>query len=349
MLRKHFGPRCCTTSVNNKTDFDFPRLQCQYGAHLTAMSHSTLPASAYEALELPPATIEILTNPKPGDPLAPEASPNLLQGAQKPEQPLAPNESSIILYAELLLHIRTVTLFASLRSFHTRETKAQLATDGFSITVTHEGESATIHLPIKVKGGGDAALSLPAQPPSKELTLRLQIEEKEGTDLLGTLRSEQRNANLVPWDGASLNHIRAVEIRCKSCQGVIAPASKVGEWRDLPNENWAEMMDFWHCHKPDEHHLHDHNRHAIVGKKGYAAGNRLKAVDGVGFVDLATFLLKEQDCEGAEVCYPSFLMIFNSPSVLLHLGMVITTCFRAQRRRPQSIRHGGVADTNALE
>ncbi|KAF2253072.1 hypothetical protein BU26DRAFT_214208 [Trematosphaeria pertusa] len=264
------------------------------------MSHSTLPASAYEALELPPATIEILTNPKPGDPLAPEASPNLLQGAQKPEQPLAPNESSIILYAELLLHIRTVTLFASLRSFHTRETKAQLATDGFSITVTHEGESATIHLPIKVKGGGDAALSLPAQPPSKELTLRLQIEEKEGTDLLGTLRSEQRNANLVPWDGASLNHIRAVEIRCKSCQGVIAPASKVGEWRDLPNENWAEMMDFWHCHKPDEHHLHDHNRHAIVGKKGYAAGNRLKAVDGVGFVDLATFLLKEQDCEGAE-------------------------------------------------
>jgi hypothetical protein len=70
------------------------------------------------------------------------------------------------------------------------------------------------------------------------------------------------------------------------------------------------MMDFWHCHKPDEHHLHDHT-HEVGGQKGYAAGNRLKAASGVGFVDLTGFLVKEQDWEGAKVrlCFPFLLQI----------------------------------------
>lgn len=265
------------------------------------MSPSTLPASAYEALELPAETVKILTNPKPDNSPAAAASPNLLQNAQTPEQTLAANDTFITLYAELLLHIRTITLFASLRTLHTRETKAKLSTDGCSITVTHEGQSATVRLPIKVEGGGDAALSLPAQPPSKELTLRLQIEEKDGTNMLGALQAEERKANIVPWDGTSLNDLNEADINCKNCENVVVPRGSVSQWRDLPNENWAEMMDFWHCHKPDEHHLHDHTHHEIVGKKGYAAGNKLKAAEGVGFVDLASFLLKEQDFASVEV------------------------------------------------
>jgi len=269
------------------------------------MSASTLPASAYEALGIPPSTVRLLTTPKPEEPSI--AAPNLMN-AQSPAEPLAANESSITLYAEFLLHIRTVTLFASLRTFHSRETKAKLDTNGSSVTITHEGESATLHLPITVQGGGDAALSLPAQPQSKELTLRLQIEEQEGTEVLGTLLSEERKANVVPWDGATLNNTKAVQIRCKSCRGTLVSKDTIVEWRDLPNENWAEMMDFWHCHKPDEHHLHDHTHDAAVGTKGYAAGNRLKATEGVGFVDLASFLLKEQDCEGVRVSDYRFLI-----------------------------------------
>ncbi|KAF2869368.1 ubiquitin-conjugating enzyme E2-binding protein [Massariosphaeria phaeospora] len=266
------------------------------------MATSTLPASAYEALELPSETVRILTNPKPRpNSPASTASPNLLQNVSDTEQQLSLNESSIILYAELLLHIRTVTLYASLRTYHTRETKAQLSSNDTCITVTHEGISATIRLPIKVDGGGDAALSLPAQPPSKDLTLRLQIEEREGTDLLGGTNAEARKVNLVPWDGASLRCMESVEIACKNCHAVVVTGGKISGWRDLPSENWAEMMDFWHCHKPDEHHLHDHTHETSVGQKGYAAGNRLNATEGVGFVDLASVLLKEQDCEGAQV------------------------------------------------
>ncbi|KAF1975834.1 hypothetical protein BU23DRAFT_552317 [Bimuria novae-zelandiae CBS 107.79] len=259
---------------------------------------STLPASAYDDLGLSQEVVKIATTPKPTP--SPIAAPNILQDAQEPEGRLAMNESSITLYAELLLHIRTVTLFASLRTVHTHETKARLDSDGHSVTVTHEGTSATIRLPVQVGAGGDAALSIPGDPPSKDLTLRLQMEEKEGTDLLGTLLSEEHKANIVPWDGASLNDGKAVGVHCKSCQEVIVPPGAIRQWRDLPNENWAEMMDFWHCHKPDEHHLHDHTQKDAISKKGYAASNRLQATEGISFVDLASFLLKDEDCKGIE-------------------------------------------------
>ena len=300
-------------------------------------STSTLPASAYEALGLSEEVVRIATTPRPIP--TPIASPNLLQDAPEPEQRLAMNESSITLYAELLLHIRTVTLFASLRTVHNRETKARLASNGCAITVTHEGVSATIRLPIQVEGGGDASLSLPASPPSKDLTLRLQIEEKEGSNMLGTLLSEERKSNIVPWTGTSLGDTEKVTVYCKCCQQVILPAGMTREWRDLPNENWAEMMDFWHCHKPDEHHLHDHAQKDAIGKKGYSAGNRLQATEGVGFVDLASFLLKAGDCQGIEVGFTISLQPVSTRRVYI-VG---------HKRTWTRPLNGVVADTNALE
>lgn len=265
------------------------------------MSRPILPASAYEALGLSVDTIEGFVNVKPSREPPNIAAPNLLQSDEDSARPMAPNETSIKLYAELLLHIRTVTLFASLRTNFSQETKAKLSADKSCITVSHEGHTATIRLPINVKGGGDAALSLPSQPPSKEITLRLQMEETEDSNILGLLHAEERKLNLVPWDGASLSQAESVEIVCKNCNGILVPKEKISQWRDLPNENWAEMMDFWHCHKPDEHHLHDHTHEEVVGRKGYAAGNSLQATEGVGYVDLTSFLLKMQDCEGAQV------------------------------------------------
>jgi hypothetical protein len=254
-----------------------------------------------------------------------------MQAEALPIEDLSLDETSITLYAEVLLNIRTVTLFGSLRTVKNQDTKAHLSTDGYSITVSHDGESATIRLPIKAEGGGDAALNLPAQPQGKELSLRLQIEEQEGSDLFTGVHAEERKANVVPWDGASLNAMKGKRIMCKTCKNQILPSGKVSEWRDLPNENWAEMMDFWHCHKPDEHHLHDHKHEAAVSKKGYSAGSRLKAVPGIGFVDLATLLLKEQDCKGVKVGHSSFyhhdnLRHAHFISCLLHSPRVTRRC-----------------------
>jgi hypothetical protein len=265
------------------------------------MSRPILPESAYQALGLDSETIKILMNPKPPDEPAEYAAPNLLQSDEDNAQPMGPNETLITLYAELLLHVRTISLFASLRTHHSHETTAKLNSNGACITVTHEGRTASINMPFEVKGGGDAEMTLPSEPHSKDITLRMQLEELEDSDLLGTLQSEERKVNVVPWDGASLDKQSDLIVRCKSCQSILVPQDKISQWRDLPNENWAEMMDFWHCHKPDEHHLHDHTHEAAMESKGYAASTRLQASRGLGFVDLTSFLLNPQDCDGAQV------------------------------------------------
>lgn len=199
--------------------------------------------------------------------------------------------SSIELYAELLLNIRTVTLFACLKSDHTEETKAELSADGETITLTHEGESASIRLPTQISGGGSATLTLPASP-AKELTFRLQLQERSP----GLLKFRDEPDNLVPWSATSMAHVS--RIACRNCSNELVESGNISIWKDLPNESWAETMDFWHCHKPDEHHLHG----SEAGKnKGYAASNKLRAVSGIGLVDLSYFLLAEQDCCGMHV------------------------------------------------
>jgi hypothetical protein len=265
------------------------------------MSRPILPESAYAALGLDSETIKILTTPKPPDEPAEFAAPNLLQSDEDNAQPMEPNETLITMYAELLLHVRTISLFASLRTHHSHETTAKLNSNGTCITVTHEGRTASINMPFEVKGSGNAEMTLPSEPHSKDITLRMQLEELEDSDVLGTLQSEERKVNVVPWDGATLDKQSDLVVRCKSCQSVLVPQDKITQWRDLPNENWAEMMDFWHCHKPDEHHLHDHSHEAAMQSKGYAANTRLKAIQGLGFVDLISFLLAPQDCNGAQV------------------------------------------------
>ncbi|RMY65808.1 hypothetical protein D0862_15247, partial [Hortaea werneckii] len=78
----------------------------------------------------------------------------------------------IHLYAEHLQNIRTLSIQASLATFSNTETKATLSADGSQLSLSHEGETATIQLPITVPGGhNDATLIIPSAP-SKELTFR---------------------------------------------------------------------------------------------------------------------------------------------------------------------------------
>ncbi|TKA64041.1 hypothetical protein B0A49_09871 [Cryomyces minteri] len=174
--------------------------------------------------------------------------------------------STISLYAELLFHIRAVSFIASLQTNSSKTTRAELSADGEHINLTHDGEVATIRLPTKIAGGGSAALTLPAVP-SKELTLRLQLEERSP----GLLRIDGGSANVVPWCASSLNE--GTRVHCRECQSVLLGPQRVSEWKDLPSESWAEMMDFWHCHKPNvEHPVGDED---AQGRKGYAASSHL--------------------------------------------------------------------------
>jgi hypothetical protein len=197
---------------------------------------------------------------------------------------------NIEIYAELLYNIRAVSLVITLQTDSNKETKASISADGQTINVSHEGHSASIRLPTQMTGGGTATLALPAAP-SKDLTLRLQLQEKEP----GLLKLEDFNGgNEVPW---SAKELRGAEILCRSCQTAVLCRGTVNDWRDLPNENWAEMMDLWHCHKPHE----EEDEKDGPDSKGYAAANQLSVNSGTGFVSLLYMLLSENDCQNIKV------------------------------------------------
>lgn len=197
---------------------------------------------------------------------------------------------SVTLYAEHLLNIRQVTIFATLESESNRETRAELSADRRSLFLSHDGETATIYLPAEI--AGSASLPLPAAR-NKVLSFRLQVTE----DVATLDRSQLSYSNDVPWPAASLSC--ETSVACRECKEIIVKSPSITTWKDLPSENWAEMMDFWHCHKPDDHESHVADAQSSM--KGYAASNALRPTPGTGLVDLSYLLICEQDCSGIQV------------------------------------------------
>jgi hypothetical protein len=144
-----------------------------------------------------------------------------------------------------------------------------------------------------------------SQVGSKDISFRIP---------LGTAQTEENpvledDADLSPWSARTLTP--EVQISCSNCQTTIVERGRVKVWKDLPSENWAEMMDFWHCHRP--HVPQSHDAQGAL-KKGYAADSKLALLPGVGMVDHGHFVLHPGDCVGVEVG-PFVLFIFASLSV----------------------------------
>ncbi|KAI6825460.1 hypothetical protein KC340_g13974 [Hortaea werneckii] len=213
-------------------------------------------------------------------------------------QASAAHHPRIHLYAEHLQNIRTLSIQASLATFSNTETRATLSADGSQLSLSHEGETATIQLPITVPGGhNDATLVIPSAP-SKELTFRVSLEEKPGSNLLG--ERPAGGETIVPWMSSHLS--ASAEISCANCRSVLIPRGAVTQWKDLPSEGWAEMMDFWHCHKPDAPHDH-HHAHGVHGSagRGIGANSKLAVERGVGLVGPLELLFAKEDTQNIKV------------------------------------------------
>ncbi|KAG6005415.1 hypothetical protein E4U21_000195 [Claviceps maximensis] len=188
-----------------------------------------------------------------------------------------------ILYAELLSNIRQVSIAASLPSPPNSNTVAKITEDGHRFCLEHDGCTSFLDLPAPV-----AETSLrPAQGASRHLTWRLPLSSSGAA---APPFSPENQA--VPWAASDLAGGSAVS--CRTCSGIIVPHGTLLVWKDLPSENWAEMMEFWHCHKP---HGHDQQEDGKLADKGYGANNVISAQPGVGFVDITSFMLDEHDCQ----------------------------------------------------
>lgn len=200
----------------------------------------------------------------------------------------------IILYAELLKNIRQVSVGCSLPSDCTSYTEASLSADSQQLTVHHEGEECTLRLPAAVSAPRKLRVS-----DGKHLSWRMPLAEAAPP---GREPYSQPESEVVAWSAAQLP--RGGAVKCRGCRNTVVRELLIGEWKDLPSENWAEMMEFWHCHKPDTEG-HDHGQavesQAHLAGRGYGANSRIAGQSKIGLVDLTSLLFSEEDCTNLTV------------------------------------------------
>ncbi|KAB8267015.1 ubiquitin-conjugating enzyme E2-binding protein [Aspergillus minisclerotigenes] len=256
------------------------------------------------------------------------------------------NESAALcLHAELLPNIRHITLYVSLpeamRSQNVRP-EICLSDSRRAITVSlplpHEDATDTIKLPARVNEASRLALSVAGQRAKdprergldqQEYSFRMQIDDEDNS----LLSREEHMDSFVPW--TAIDMTSCTRLCCRHCKNIlldshVSRGSCAEEkdmqgwmWKDLPSGNWAEMMDFWHCHKPDPHEGHDHGHEHVNGAtaedqnatvKGYGAANQVVATAGTVLVDVATFLLTDSDCRGLKQ------VLYSNPTPMHDMG-----------------------------
>ena len=195
--------------------------------------------------------------------------------------------SEVNLYAEFLLNIRQVTIYATLEDERKTDYDVLISSDKRSLTVTYDGVSATITFPSGISG--TATVEFPVKK-RKVISLRLEITEDDKPS--HTVGMEVDNDS--PWPASSLS--AETRIACRTCRSVIVEAHE-RQWKDLPREHWAELMDLWHCHKPPA----PLRTGSGPSGKGYAAGNRPRLRPGLAFVETSHLLLPTPETIGLKV------------------------------------------------
>ncbi|SPN96776.1 related to DNA repair protein rad8 [Cephalotrichum gorgonifer] len=203
--------------------------------------------------------------------------------------------ANLSIYAELLPSIRQVSVAASLPLEPGAATRAQVFADGTRIGIRHGSSAKDLLLP----GTVEAAAMLPV-PNSQTRSLSWRLPLAASYPSQGPLGRDHYPT--PPWSSADLEPRSPVT--CRHCGNCVLPANTISTWKDLPSENWAEMMEFWHCHKPepepDNPQTHDH----LTGR-GYGASAAISAQSAIGFVDITSFLFAEPDVTGLEYSDPT--------------------------------------------
>ena len=232
--------------------------------------------------------------------------------------------SSIYIYAELLLNIRQITVFVLLPSYCDGTTLVWLENDQKTLRLKHKDEEAVIELPCSVINNANLKIT-PAT--TRELSFRFAVDGAAKTPN----QVRQSAGCNDPWTASTLTS--ETQVACGSCGTLLV--NNVNVWKHLPSAGWADMMDFWHCHKPSASNGDDEY---VGSTKGYAAANALGPRAGIGLVDVSQLLVSNIDCTGIEV--GQYLLSF------LQMAM------KGQQEgglHPKTRFHGKVADTIAPE
>lgn len=188
-----------------------------------------------------------------------------------------------------------ISVVVHLPTFSTHKTKALISRDATRLIIYHDDITTELFLPAKTVLRGE---HLPGviPPGLDKMSWRLIPDQTEiasaDSDRLGL------DVHAEVWSATDLKP--NLDVTCRKCDNVIITKDKLNEWKDLPSENWAEMMEFWHCHKPTTNgHANQDEKKAPedgLASRGYGANSAILAQPGVGFVDLTNMLFYAEDC-----------------------------------------------------
>lgn len=199
-----------------------------------------------------------------------------------------PANSNILIYAELLTNIRQVTVKVSLPTPADHTTVAEVCDEGRKFRISHDGDTCELALPATVPVKGTLPIS---HKGSVDPTWRLPLQPVRAPE-----RQFLPENQPLPWSASDVKP--GSPVSCRACGQNFLQNETITIWKDLPSENWAEMMEFWHCHKPVDHHQQEEGG---LQQRGYGAASAITAQPGVGFVDITSFLFAESDCSSIKV------------------------------------------------
>lgn len=198
------------------------------------------------------------------------------------------------LFAEYLQHIGSITLTIELDSLVNDETTITL--DDQTLRLSHHGIITSIQVPAEFLVQGSINSYLPT-PPLTCSTVRIPLSKREEVSFF-------LESTSLPWSATDLRPKCVFQCSAQECTTRFVDGT-VDDFRDLPSESWAEMMDLWHCHKPNEddhnHNKRDNDSTKPDEQKGYSANSKLVAKPGVGFVNALSFLLSPGDCKNLDL------------------------------------------------
>ncbi|EEP76557.1 predicted protein [Uncinocarpus reesii 1704] len=223
------------------------------------------------------------------------------------------------LYAELFPNISQITVYVTLLDYHpapsstgTSQAFFEVLPSRETLSFSYRGQKQVLRLPGRLSSETPLKFSLPPKfandkrtttTHENEFHFRLQVDVTDPLTTPSDISSPQ-----PPWSAKHMNP--DTRIGCRNCGNYLLEPQKPAQiiWKDLPSANWAELMDLWHCHKPDSHE-DDKQRHGdgdasanigSVAAKGYGAGNHTVCQADTVLVDAMNFYLTETNCVGVE-------------------------------------------------
>lgn len=105
-------------------------------------------------------------------------------------------------------------------------------------------------------------ITLPYNPGKLKSKRLVKFGDSERDEYLLTLKSEevrmdksQNDVLLMPqmrWNKRQLNSLKYFRLCCLKCNASIIDSGNCFKLNEMPSEFWMELMDYWHCHKPQD-------------------------------------------------------------------------------------------------